>query len=165
MKVTQLCPTLCDPWTTNPGMGPGSPALQANSLWTELRGKPKIYIQTIYKLYTIYCTQYINMYTKYMCTYKVGTHETNLERPHMLSKHCLQTWPKNPQKWKPELASIFCCPCTHCSSPVLSMGYSFWTSWRPYRRLSTEELRLLNCSAGEDTWESLGLQGDQISQS
>ena len=26
--------------------------------------------------------------------------------------------------------------------------------------LSTEELMLLNCSAGEDSWESLGLQGD-----
>ena len=29
-----------------------------------------------------------------------------------------------------------------------------------WRRLSTEELMLLNCSAGEDSWESLGLQGD-----
>ena len=26
----------------------------------------------------------------------------------------------------------------------------------PYRRLSTEELMLLNCGAGEDSWESLG---------
>ena len=29
-----------------------------------------------------------------------------------------------------------------------------------WRRLSTEELMLLNCSVGEDSWESLGLQGD-----
>ena len=29
------------------------------------------------------------------------------------------------------------------------------------RRLSTEELMLLNCGVGEDSWESLGLQGDQ----
>ena len=35
----------------------------------------------------------------------------------------------------------------------------------PYRRLSAEELMLLNCGVGEDSWESLGLQGDQISQS
>ena len=28
-----------------------------------------------------------------------------------------------------------------------------------------EELMLLKCGAGEDSWESLGLQGDQISQS
>ena len=28
-----------------------------------------------------------------------------------------------------------------------------------WRRLSTEELMLLNCGVGEDSWESLGLQG------
>ena len=28
------------------------------------------------------------------------------------------------------------------------------------RRLSTEELMLLNCGVGEDSLESLGLQGD-----
>ena len=31
--------------------------------------------------------------------------------------------------------------------------------------LSTEELMLLNCGVGEDSWESLGLQGDQTRQS
>ena len=35
----------------------------------------------------------------------------------------------------------------------------------PWRRLSAEELMFLNCGAGEDSWESLGLQGDQTSQS
>ena len=30
-----------------------------------------------------------------------------------------------------------------------------------WRRLSTEELMLLNCGVGEDSWESLQLQGDQ----
>ena len=30
-----------------------------------------------------------------------------------------------------------------------------------WRRLSTEKLMLLNCGVGEDSWESLGLQGDQ----
>ena len=34
----------------------------------------------------------------------------------------------------------------------------------PYRRLSTEELMLSNCCAGENSWESLGQQGDQTSQ-
>ena len=33
------------------------------------------------------------------------------------------------------------------------------------RRLSAKELMLLNCCAGEDSWESLRLQGDQASQS
>ena len=31
------------------------------------------------------------------------------------------------------------------------------------RRLSTEELLRLNCGVGEDSWESLGLQGDPTS--
>ena len=33
---------------------------------------------------------------------------------------------------------------------------------RPKSRLSTKELMLLNCGAGEDSSESLGQQGDQI---
>ena len=33
------------------------------------------------------------------------------------------------------------------------------------RKLSTKELMLSNCGVGEDSWESLGLQGDQTSQS
>ena len=36
---------------------------------------------------------------------------------------------------------------------------------RLWRKLSTEELMLLKCGVGEDSWESLGLQGDQTSQS
>ena len=32
----------------------------------------------------------------------------------------------------------------------------------PQRRLSAEELMLSNCGAREDSWESLGLQGDPV---
>ena len=32
-----------------------------------------------------------------------------------------------------------------------------------WRKLSTEELMLLNCGVGEDSWDSLGLQGDPTS--
>ena len=32
-----------------------------------------------------------------------------------------------------------------------------------WRKLGREELMLLNCGAGEDSWESLGLQGDPTS--
>ena len=32
-----------------------------------------------------------------------------------------------------------------------------------WKRLSAEELMLLNCGVGEDSWESLGLQGDPTS--
>ena len=39
-----------------------------------------------------------------------------------------------------------------------------WESWT-IKKLSTEELMLLNCGVGEDSWESLGLQGDPISPS
>ena len=31
-----------------------------------------------------------------------------------------------------------------------------------WRKLSTDELMLLNCGVGKDCWESLGLQGDPI---
>ena len=31
--------------------------------------------------------------------------------------------------------------------------------------LSTEELMLSNCGVGKDSWDSLGQQGDQTSQS
>ena len=34
---------------------------------------------------------------------------------------------------------------------------------RLWRRLSTEELMLLNCGVGEDSWEFLGLQGEPTS--
>ena len=34
-----------------------------------------------------------------------------------------------------------------------------------WRKLSTEELMLLNCGVGEDSWESFGLQGDPTSPS
>ena len=33
----------------------------------------------------------------------------------------------------------------------------------PWRRLSAEELMLSDCSIGEDSWESHGQQGDQVS--
>ena len=41
--------------------------------------------------------------------------------------------------------------------PVVTYGCESWT----IRKLSTKELMLLNCGVGEDSWQSLGLQGDQ----
>ena len=43
----------------------------------------------------------------------------------------------------------------------MSKSVYFWLS----RRLNAEELMLLNCGVGEDSWESLGLQGDPTSPS
>ena len=45
--------------------------------------------------------------------------------------------------------------------PVVMYGCESWT----WRKLSTEKLMLLNCGVGEDSWESLGLQGDPTSSS
>ena len=45
--------------------------------------------------------------------------------------------------------------------PVVMYGYESWS----IRKLSAEELMLLNSGVGEDSWESLGLQGDPTSPS
>ena len=44
-------------------------------------------------------------------------------------------------------------------SPVVMYGCEIGL----WRRLSAEELMLLNCGVGENSWESLGLQGDPTS--
>ena len=45
--------------------------------------------------------------------------------------------------------------------PVVVYGCESWTK----RELRAEELMLLNCGVGENSWESLGLQGDPTSPS
>ena len=45
--------------------------------------------------------------------------------------------------------------------PVVMYGCENWT----VKKLSAEKLMLLNCGVGEDSWESLGLQGDPTSPS
>ena len=45
--------------------------------------------------------------------------------------------------------------------PVVMYGCESWT----IKKLSSEELILLNCGVGEDSRESLGLQGDPTSPS
>ena len=49
--------------------------------------------------------------------------------------------------------------------PVFMYGCENWTIKNTELSLRTKELVLLNCDVGEDSWESLGLQGDQTSQS
>ena len=49
-----------------------------------------------------------------------------------------------------------------------SQSYGFFSShvWMwvlDHKENNIEELMLLNCGAGEDSWESLGLQGDLTS--
>ena len=43
--------------------------------------------------------------------------------------------------------------------PVVIYGCESWT----VKKAERQELMLLNCGAGEDSWESLGLQGDPTS--
>ena len=43
--------------------------------------------------------------------------------------------------------------------PVVMYGCESWT----VKKLSAKELMLLNCGVGEDSWKSLGLQGDPTS--
>ena len=45
----------------------------------------------------------------------------------------------------------------HCQKTKRSSIIGLW------RKLSAEELMLLDCGVGEDSWESLGLQGDPTS--
>ena len=51
--------------------------------------------------------------------------------------------------------------------PITRLWFFLWSCMdvrvRLWRRLSAEELMLLNCGVGEDSWESLGLQGDPTS--
>ena len=47
--------------------------------------------------------------------------------------------------------------------PVAVNRCENWTIKKAERRLIAKDL--MNCVAGEDSWESLGLQGDQTSQS
>ena len=48
--------------------------------------------------------------------------------------------------------------------PVVTYGCKSWTIKNAEHRPG-KELILLNCGVGEDSWESLGLQGDLTSQS
>ena len=45
--------------------------------------------------------------------------------------------------------------------PVVMYGCQSWT----IKKAEHQELKLLNCGVGEDSWESLGLQGDPTSPS
>ena len=45
--------------------------------------------------------------------------------------------------------------------PVVMYGWESWT----VKKAESQKLMLLNCGVGEDSWESLGLQGDPTSPS
>ena len=43
--------------------------------------------------------------------------------------------------------------------PMVMYGYESWT----VKKAEHQRMMLLNCGVGEDSWESLGLQGDPTS--
>ena len=51
------------------------------------------------------------------------------------------------------------------SSFTTDFSSSLVQMWELELKLSIEELMLLKCGPGEDSWEFLGLQGDQTNQS
>ena len=81
------------------------------------------------------------------------------------SKHLLISWLQSPstvilepKKIKSITVSIVSPPiCHEVMEPCMDVRVGLW------RKLSTKELMLLNCGVGEDSWESLGLQGDPTS--
>ena len=82
---------------------------------------------------------------------------------HKIKRHLLLG-----RKIMTNLDSIFKSRDMTLPTKVCSKGYSFQWSCIDvrvglWRKLSAEELMLLNCGVGEDSWESLGLQGDPTS--
>ena len=63
----------------------------------------------------------------------------------------------------PSFLETQACICFEDLPQMVSLGHSFPVRVGPWR-LSSKELMLSNCGAGEDSWESLKQQGDQTSQ-
>ena len=80
----------------------------------------------------------------------------------------------NAWKWKVKVKSLSCVrlfatPWTAAYQAPPSMGFSRWEYWSgvplpsPKEGRAPKELMVLNCGVEEDSWESLGQQGDQTS--
>ena len=82
----------------------------------------------------------------------------------------------NAWKWKVKVkllsrVQLLVTPWTEAYQAPLSMGFSRQEYWSgvplssPRVSWGTKELMFLNCGVGEDSWQSLGLQGDPTSPS
>ena len=95
-----------------------------------------------------------------------GEWKSWLKTQHSWNEKTLAPWKKNYDKPKQHIKkqryylAAKVCLVKAMVFPVVMYGCKSWT----IRKLSAEELMLLNCGVGEDSWESLGLQRDQTSQ-
>ena len=71
-------------------------------------------------------------------------------------------WYPQPLPWGPACNSVECLPGPSSQRVPVLVGEAR-LKWG--ERLSTKELILLSCGVGEDSWESVGLQGDPTSPS
>ena len=67
------------------------------------------------------------------------------------------------QNWISDAATFLCQPRSVYSRLWFFQYWCMDVIAGLWRKLSAEELMLLNCGVGEDSWESLGLQGDPTS--
>ena len=83
-------------------------------------------------------------------------------------KKVLAPWKKSydqPRQHTKKAETLLCQKCLSSQSYGFSSGHVWMWESHYKESLSAKELMLLNCGVGEDSWESLGLQGDKTSQS
>ena len=83
------------------------------------------------------------------------------DRSHEIKRHSLEGNLDSTLKSRDMTLPTKVCLVTAMVFPVVMYGCKSWT----IKKLNAEELILLNCGVGEDSWESLGLQGDPTSPS
>ena len=132
-SVTQLCPTLCNPWIT---------AHQASLSITNSRSSLRLTSITsvMPSSHLILCHPLL-LLPLIAPSIRIFSNESILR----------MRWPKY---WSFSFSII---PSKEIHWSCMDVRVGLW------RRLSAEELMLLNCGVGEDSWKSLGLQ-DPTSQ-
>ena len=166
----------------DPGIEPWSPTFQADTLTSEPPGKPwwkvKEESEKVGLKLNIQKTKIMASSTITSWQIDGETMETVRDCVFVLWNHCrlwLQPWNKRclflgrkamanldiTLKSRDIPLPTKVCLVNVMVFPVVTYGCESWT----IKKLRTKELMFLNCGVGEDSWESLGLQGDQMSLS
>ena len=148
-KSLQSCPTLCDPTDGSPSGSPIPGILQARTLeWVAISSSNAWQWKVKVKLLSRARLLVTPWTAAYQAPPSMGfsrqEYWTNLDS---ILKNRDITLPTKVHLVK---AMVF---------PVVGVRIGLW------RKLIVKELMLLNCGAGEDSWESLGLQGGPTSPS